>query len=743
MSITLIVASKASPASYGALAVAAQVNMAKPQTVAVEYRDAANLEAEGAGKAAALIKYNGENYDTTNAIVRLLGRLVPESGLYNVTDPISSTLVDQWLDFAETKLATSDFKALDGSFKELNKYLTLRSYLVGYQPSLADFVVWGSLKASPVFARVVKTKKESAGFYLARWYEYITSLDAAQLAVKDLQNITKPVKAAKGSKGSTDQGKFEIGLTEAEMGKVVTRFPPEPSGYLHIGHAKAALLNQYFAQTYKGKLIIRFDDTNPSKEKTEYEESIKEDLALIGVDSSIVTHTSDYFDQMYDLALKIIKEGNAYVDNTDQATMRDERMKGIPSKSRDLSVEENLRRFEEMKNATEFGQTCCLRAKISPDDPNGTLRDPVIYRCNLTPHHYTGDKWKIYPTYDFACPIVDSLEGVTHALRTNEYRDRNPQYDWMLKTLGLRHVTIWDFSRINFVYTLLSKRKLQWFVDQGIVGGWDDPRFPTVRGIRRRGMTIEALKQYILMQGASQNTLLLEWDKLWALNRKVIDPIAPRHTAVLSDKIVHVNVQGAPATPEVKEILKHKKNPDLGTKKTSYSNKIVLDQEDAKSLEVGEEVTLMDWGNAFVRNVAKNEAGEVTGVDLELHLEGDFKKTKKKLSWLSYGDEVAHVLLVDYDFLITKKKVEEGDSVDQLVTPVSEFKVPAIADANVKDLKKGDIIQFERKGFYILDEPATESAPAHFICVPDGKAASIGSKADTSAKKNEKGGKKK
>ena len=361
----------------------------------------------------------------------------------------------------------------------------------------------------------------------------------------------------------------------------------------------------------------------------------------------------------------------------------------------------------------------------------------------MTPHHYTGDKWKIYPTYDFACPIVDSLEGVTHALRTNEYRDRNPQYDWMLKTLGLRHVTIWDFSRINFVYTLLSKRKLQWFVDQGIVGGWDDPRFPTVRGIRRRGMTIEALKQYILMQGASQNTLLLEWDKLWALNRKVIDPIAPRHTAVLSDKIVHVNVQGAPATPEVKENLKHKKNPELGTKKTTYSNKIVLDQEDAKTLEVGEEITLMDWGNAFVRNVAKNEAGEATSVDLELHLEGDFKKTKKKLSWLSYGDEVAHVLLVDYDFLITKKKVEEGDSVDQLVTPVSEFKVPAVADANVKDLKKGDIIQFERKGFYILDEPATESAPAHFICVPDGKAASIGSKADASAKKNEKDGKKK
>ncbi|KAI8150381.1 tRNA synthetases class I, catalytic domain-containing protein [Fennellomyces sp. T-0311] len=736
MTLSLIVASKASPASYAVLAIAAQVNMAKPQTVAVEYRDAANLEGEGVGKVAAVIKYNGENYDSTNAIARLLGRLVPEAGVYNVTDPISSTLVDQWLDFAESKLATADFKALDASFKELNKYLTLRSYLVGYQPSLADFVVWGALKASPVFARVLKTKKESIGLYLARWYEYIASLDAALLAVKDLQNAAKPAKTA-------DQGKFEIGLTEAEMGKVVTRFPPEPSGYLHIGHAKAALLNQYFAQEYKGKMIVRFDDTNPSKEKTEFEESIKEDLALIGVDSSIVTHTSDYFDQIYDLALKIIKEGNAYVDDTDQATMREERMKGTPSKCRDLSVEENLRRFEEMKKGTEFGQTCCVRAKISPDDPNGTMRDPVIYRCNLTPHHYTGDKWKIYPTYDFACPIVDSLEGVSHALRTNEYRDRNVQYAWMLKTLGLRNVVIWDFSRINFVYTLLSKRKLQWFVDNGIVGGWDDPRFPTVRGIRRRGMTIEALKQYILMQGASQNTLLLEWDKLWALNRKVIDPIAPRHTAVIKDKMVQCKVQGAPATPEVKDTLKHKKNPDIGTKKTTYSSKIVLDQEDAKSLEVGEEITLMDWGNAFVRNVTKDADGNATSVDLELHLEGDFKKTKKKISWLSYGDEIVDVLLVDYDYLITKKKVEEGDSVDELVTPVSEFKTPAVADANVASLKTGDIIQFERKGFYILDQPATDSAPAHFIHIPDGKAASTVSKADTSAKKGDKGGKKK
>ncbi|KAG0171116.1 hypothetical protein DFQ28_001573 [Apophysomyces sp. BC1034] len=737
MSLDLIVATKASPISYGILAVAAKLNAIKPGAVNVEYRDAKNLAAEGANNA--VITYNGEKYDTANSIARLFGRLNAETGLYNPKDPISSTLVDQWLDFAEAKLGTSDFKLLDVAFKELNKYLTLRSYLVGYNVTLADVIVWGALKGSPVFARTLKTKKESLGVYLVRWYEFISSLPIAQAAINGLSQKEKNGKNGKSK--VSDQGKFEIGLTEAEMGQVVTRFPPEPSGYLHIGHAKAALLNQYFAQTYKGKLIIRFDDTNPSKEKTEFEESIKEDLALIGVDSSIVSHTSDFFDQMYDLAIKIIKDGKAYVDDTDQENMRKERMAGQPSKCRDLSIEENLRRFEEMKNATEFGLTCCLRAKIKHNDPNGTMRDPVIYRCNLTPHHVTGEKWKIYPTYDFACPIVDSLEGVTHALRTNEYRDRNAQYFWMLETLGLRKVNIWDFSRINFVYTLLSKRKLTWFVDEGHVTGWDDPRFPTVRGIRRRGMTIEALKQYILMQGASQNTLLLEWDKLWALNRKVIDPVAPRHTAVIEDKMVQCTIQGASTTPEVKELPKHKKNADIGLKKTTYSNKIVLDQEDAVSLEVGEEITLMDWGNAIVREVQKDANGEATAVNFDLHLEGDFKKTKKKISWLSYGDEIANAVLVDYDYLITKKKVEDGDNVADLVTPVSEFKTAVVADANIVDVKQGDIIQFERKGYFILDAPAKDASPAVFVRIPDGKVASTVSKADdkkteTKSKKN-------
>ena len=208
-------------------------------------------------------------------------------------------------------------------------------------------------------------------------------------------------------------------------------------------------------------------------------------------------------------------------------------MDGIPSARRDESIEDSLARFAEMTTGSTEGQRWCLRAKLSADDPNKALRDPVIYRVNILHHHRTGDRWKVYPTYDFACPIVDSLEGVTHALRTNEYRDRNPQYWWMQDALNLRRVHIWDYGRINFVYTLLSKRKLKAMVeDKHLVSGWDDPRFPTVRGVRRRGMTIEALTQYMLIQGPSQAVTSLEWDAIWTTNKKVIDPVAPRFWAV-------------------------------------------------------------------------------------------------------------------------------------------------------------------------------------------------------------------
>ncbi|KAI0934689.1 hypothetical protein AcV5_006451 [Taiwanofungus camphoratus] len=494
------------------------------------------------------------------------------------------------------------------------------------------------------------------------------------------------------------------------------------------------MLNQYFAKMYKGKLLIRFDDTNPTKERTEFEETILEDLALLDIHGDKISHTSDYFDQLYELAVKIIREGKAYADDTEQAQMREERFNGIASKHRDDSVEDNLKHFEEMKAGTEEGVRWCIRAKMSVDNPNKALRDPVIYRCNLLPHHRTGTKWKIYPTYDFACPIVDSLEGVTHALRTNEYRDRNPQYYWMIEALGLRLVHIWDFSRLNFIYTLLSKRKLHWFVDSGLVRGWDDPRFPTVRGIRRRGLTVEALRQFMLAQGPSQAIVSLEWDSLWTLNKKVIDPVAPRFWAISKTDIVPVTIKGGLAVPEMKTLPKHKKNPEVGEKRTVFSSEVFVEQEDALSFDDQEEITLMDWGNAIVCSKEINAEGIVTSIVMELHLGGDFRKTKKKITWLAQQTNtypLVDITLLDHDYLITKKKLEENDEVKDFVTPVSEFREDALSDANVIELKKGDIIQFERKGYYIFD--GVIDGRREFIHIPDGRAASLASKAGPSS----------
>ncbi|GBB83543.1 hypothetical protein RclHR1_10240004 [Rhizophagus clarus] len=721
MTVTINVCKQGTNIPYGIIALAHYINSLSEQKLDIHWHETI----EGANDAFVVLKADNNDITGTNDVARYLATTNKDLFLYG-NNSESKTMVDHWVDFATDKLKTNDFKILEAAFDEINHHLTLRTFLVGYKLSLADIIIWGALKNSAAFNRAIKTGKETGGPHLIRWFNYVNSLDFAQQGTNWVTKNAKP-----SSSVGKDQPNMNIGLVDAEVGKVVTRFPPEPSGYLHIGHAKAVMLNQYFAQEYKGKMFVRFDDTNPTKEKEEFEESIKEDLSLLEIFPDKITYTSDYFDQLYQYAIKLIEKGLGYVDDTDVLTMREQRMNGIPSKNRDLPVGDNLTRFKEMTEGTEFGLSCCLRAKIDMSNPNKALRDPVIYRCDLNPHHRKGNKWKLYPTYDFACPIVDSIEGVTHALRTNEYRDRNPQYDWFLKALDLRKVHVLDFGRLNFVYTLLSKRKLQWFVNQGHVSGWDDPRFPTIRGIRRRGMTVEALKQYILTQGASQNDVTLEWDKLWALNKKVIDPIAPRHTSVIKQDIVKVKILGGPETPYSKEMAKHKKNPSVGNKQTWFSSNILIEQEDAKTFEKEEEITLMDWGNAIVKTIHKSGINSdiITELELQLHLEGDFKKTEKKISWIADTTNVSEIVLIDYDYLINKKKLEEDDNVEEFITEKSEFLTDALADSNVKELKKGDIIQFERHGYYILDNDASESV-LRFIYTPDGKASSMASKAD-------------
>jgi len=506
-----------------------------------------------------------------------------------------------------------------------------------------------------------------------------------------------------------------------ERGKVVTRFPPEASGFMHIGHAKAAMINDFFARYYDGKLIIRFDDTNPTKEREEFEVAIVSDLARIGIKGDVLEYTSDYFPQLFDIGELLINEGKAYADLTPVDRMREMRMKREESEYRSQPVLESLRLFEEMKKGSEEGQKCCIRAKIDMKSNNGSLRDPILFRCNVdTPHARTGTKYKCYPTYDLACPVVDSMEGVTHAFRSSEYSDREPQYYWMCDAVGLRRPFMCNFSRLNFMFTVMSKRKLQWFVDQKIVNGWDDPRFPTVQGVLRRGMTVRALRAFILSQGFSVNSTLMEWDKIWAVNKRVIDPIAPRHTAVAKSSAVTMTVAGAPKR-DARAVPKHKKNPDIGTKTVLYADEVLLEAEDAASLKEGEIVTLMDWGNVKIDSVDVNA---MRGTFLPDNT--DFKKSTK-LTWLAKVPEVITVKLIEYDHIITKPKIEEEDNVEDVANRDSEHFQECFGDVNLKLLKVGDIIQFERRGYYICDKMFMDSdAPEKMmtlINIPDGKQA--------------------
>ncbi|KAK3308523.1 tRNA synthetases class I, catalytic domain-containing protein [Chaetomium strumarium] len=623
-------------------------------------------------------------------------------------------------------LLTADFRQIEPRLQALDKHLILRTYLDGYTLGDIDTKIWLALRGNRAAVSFIK---RGSLVNLARWFTFIEENHPEIQAEVKAKDAAAKAKVAAASKAGAS---YALALQNADQG-VVTRFLPEPSGYLHIGHAKAALLSDYFAhQAYKGTLRLRLDDTNPSKEKQEYQDAIIEDLALMGIKPDAVSYTSDYFDYLYEMCVRLIKEGHAYADDTDQETMRDERFKGIASKRRDRTVEENLRIFEEMKKGSEEGLQNCIRAKLSVDNPNKAMRDPVIYRCNVeTPHHRTGTKWKMYPMYDFACPVVDSYEGVTHALRSTEYTDRNPQYQWFLDTLKLRQVYMWDFARMNFVRTFLSKRKLAKLVDTGKVWGWDDPRMPTIRGVRRRGMTIPALRDFIIKQGPSRNVVNMDWTTFWASNKKEIDPIAPRHTAILQKDVVKVTITGAeaPAQPYSTDKPKHPKNKEIGTKKVVFASELLLDQTDAKSFRDGEEITLMAWGNAFVRQITSGDP--IPSLTCELNLQGDVKTTEKKITWLAAeGQKLVPAELWDFDYLITKDILQEEDNMEDFLNPVTATMDDAWCDEAAAQLKKDDIIQLERRGYYRVDkglddwkdgEEGPKGKRLVLFCIPTGK----------------------
>ncbi|XP_075060372.1 bifunctional glutamate/proline--tRNA ligase isoform X6 [Mixophyes fleayi] len=677
------------------------------------------------------------SFSDVNSIIRYLARLAPQTGLYG-SDLMQQTEISHWMEFSQTRLL--DKSTFSAAVQELNHSLSLRTYLVGDALTLADISVFSTLAVSSSWQTEVKTNK--AAVNVRRWFTFLEP----RVPFRGEVSVAPPPDKKQ------DVGKF-VELPGAEMGKVVVRFPPEASGYLHIGHAKAALLNQHYQVNFKGKLIMRFDDTNPEKEKEDFEKVILEDVSMLQIKPDQFTYTSDHFEKIIQYAENLIREGKAYVDDTPAEQMKSEREQRIESKHRSNTVEKNQQMWEEMKRGSQFGQTCCLRAKIDMNSNNGCMRDPTLFRCKTQPHPRTGSKYNIYPTYDFACPIVDSLEGVTHALRTTEYHDRDEQFYWIIDALGIRKPYIWEYSRLNLNNTVLSKRRLTWFVNEGLVDGWDDPRFPTVRGVLRRGMTVEGLKQFIAAQGSSRSVVNMEWDKIWSFNKKVIDPIAPRYSALLKSQVVPVNIPEA--EEGVTEVAKHPKNSEVGTKPVWYGPRVLIEGADAETLSEGEMVTFINWGNLNITKIHRDPSGKIQSLDAKLNLDNkDYKKTTK-ITWLAETSKAPFTptICVNYDHLITKPVLGKEEDFKQYVNRNSKQEEVMIGDPCLKSLKKGDLIQLQRRGFYICDEVyepisphSCKEAPCVLFYIPDGhtkemptsgskeKTKSSGTKKETKAK---------
>ena len=576
-----------------ALSTAVLCNMAPDLTLTSNHKRAeCSIGTENGGAVTgdvAIAKYLARCAQDENLVRELLGGSLEEQGCVDMWLTYGSEMrvLDTDDDTVKRKKAEAIARTIEGVLASEKA-----TFLAGNSFTLADVAAYAALGFSAECVSNIPKECSQARRWAQQMSVSVPLLEAQQLALSigqfsslDANSVLEPLEEGMNS------------LEGALPGRVVTRFPPEPSGYLHIGHAKAVLLNDYYARRYQGKLIVRYDDTNPSKEKEEFQQAIIDDLKTLGVYPDKVTHTSDYFGAIHQFAVQLIKGGLAFMDDTPQEKMQAERLAREESVHRDQTVEEALHLFDIMCSGKPEGAAWCLRAKIDMKSVNGTLRDPVLYRQNLTPHHNTGTTFKAYPTYDLACPIVDSLEGVTHALRTTEYTDRDEQYAWIQKACKLRRSRIHAFSRLNFINTELSKRKLTWFVENNIVTGWDDARFPTIRGVTRRGLNVAALRKFIYMQGASRRVVLMEWTKFWAENKKQIDGNAKRYIAIAADpndncvlKITNYDSVIGSSLPSYVTTDFHPKNPSLGQRVVKLSEKVLLERIDFEGVSVGEEV---------------------------------------------------------------------------------------------------------------------------------------------------------
>ncbi len=516
-------------------------------------------------------------------------------------------------------------------------------------------------------------------------------------------------------------------------GQVVTRFPPEPNGYLHIGHAKSICLNFGIAESYQGVCNLRFDDTNPEKEEDEYIQSIKRDVEWLGFEwAGEIRFASSYFDQLYELAVELVQKGLAYVDLSTPEQIREMRgwaqQAGTPSEYRDQSPEEALAQFEKMRDGGFPDGGAVLRAKIDLASPNMNLRDPVLYRVRRATHHQTGDKWVIYPMYDFTHPLSDAIEGITHSLCTLEFEDHRPFYDWVVENTSVAATPRqYEFARLNLNYTVTSKRKLKQLVDEGHVDGWDDPRMPTISGLRRRGYTPASIRHFCESVGVSRADSVVDMAMLEASIRDDLNQHAPRAMCVMNPlKLVIENWEEGQEESLTAPV--HPQNESMGTRQVPMTREVYIDREDFreeankkfKRLVLGDRVRLRYGYVVRATDVVKDDSGEIVEIrctydanTLGKNPENDEGQGKLRgvIHWVSASKGLpCEVRLYDRLFTVANlDKVEEGQTFLDNINPESlQVLDGCLVEPGLRGVLAETRYQFEREGYFCVDQDSSE-----------------------------------
>ncbi|EKZ9224911.1 glutamine--tRNA ligase [Vibrio vulnificus] len=520
-------------------------------------------------------------------------------------------------------------------------------------------------------------------------------------------------------------------LADGKHTIVHTRFPPEPNGYLHIGHAKSICLNFGIAQDYQGKCNLRFDDTNPEKEDIEYVESIKNDVSWLGFEwDDEICYSSNYFDKLYEYAVELINKGLAYVDELSPEQIREYRgtltAPGKPSPYRDRSAEENLALFEKMRDGGFEEGKACLRAKIDMASSFMVMRDPVLYRVRFASHHQTGDKWCIYPMYDFTHCISDALEGITHSICTLEFMDNRRLYDWVLDNITIDcRPHQYEFSRLNLEYTVMSKRKLNQLVTEKLVNGWDDPRMPTISGLRRRGFTPASIREFCKRIGVTKQENMIEFSSLESCIRDDLNENAPRAMAVLDP--VKLVIENFPAGEvENLTVANHPNKPEMGEREVPFSREIWIEREDFreeankkyKRLVLGSEVRLRGAYVIKAEHVEKDDEGNITTIFCTYDSEtlgvnpADGRKVRGVIHWVSADKGVPAEIRL-YDRLFTVPNPAAADDFASTINPESLTVMNGFVEPSLVEAEAEKGYQFERMGYFCAD--SKDSSKEHLV----------------------------